>query len=573
MSRTAHLHEPFAWADVAWIAVAVFLLIGTGVGMRDPWPADEPRFASLAQDLARSGDWLFPRVGGDLYQDKPPLYFWLLAAAYMLLGSVKASFLLPSLGAAFGTLLLVYDWGRRVAGRQAGLTAAITLATTVQFMTTARGAQIDPTLCFLTTLSLYALLRHLVFGPDWRWWTLGGVAAGLGVITKGVGFLPLLVVLPYVALRYAGGTGLALIAARSARWWLVVVGFLAAVAVWLVPMLWAVHVRNDPALVAYRDEILLHQTVDRYASAWHHVRPWHYFIGNVIPGLWLPWSLLFFWLVRPWRQALRDRRADVLLPLAWVLLVVIFFSSSGGKRGVYVLPALPALAMAAAPYLPALYARATVARISALLGGALVLGAAILTVAALTDVPLASRLLDLAGLESILPLAAFAVAGGVLWLICFVRRPILAWPTVLATLTVVFSYLITPSINGVRSGGDFTEQVMAHVPRDLELGLVEYKEQFLLHIDRPIVNFGHRRWREWPAEAYDASAWLAQNPAGRALLVSDERLKPCFSSVQSRDLVGITSSERWWIVRGEPAAECVPRGDAARAIRYSPELQ
>ena len=34
---------------------------------------------------------------------------------------------------------------------------------------------------------------------------------------------------------------------------------------------------------AYRDEILFKQTVGRYAAAWHHVKPWYYFIVEVIP--------------------------------------------------------------------------------------------------------------------------------------------------------------------------------------------------------------------------------------------------------------------------------------------------
>ena len=71
-------------------------IIGTGLGIRDPWPADEPRFAAVARDMVLSHEWLFPRVGGDLYQDKPPLFFWLLAIGYSLTGSVKASFLIPS---------------------------------------------------------------------------------------------------------------------------------------------------------------------------------------------------------------------------------------------------------------------------------------------------------------------------------------------------------------------------------------------------------------------------------------------------------------------------------------------
>ena len=67
---------------------------------------------------------------------------------------------------------------------------------------------------------------------------------------------------------------------------IVAVGFLALAvcACGWFPMLIAVATRDDPALVAYRDEILFQQTVHRYASAWHHVKPWYYFILEVIPG-------------------------------------------------------------------------------------------------------------------------------------------------------------------------------------------------------------------------------------------------------------------------------------------------
>ncbi len=97
--------------------------MATGLGLRDPWPADEPRFALVARDMVQSGDWLFPRVGGDLYPDKPPLYFWLLAIAYSITGSLRASFLIPSLIAAFGTLGLVWDLSRRLAGRASAFAA------------------------------------------------------------------------------------------------------------------------------------------------------------------------------------------------------------------------------------------------------------------------------------------------------------------------------------------------------------------------------------------------------------------------------------------------------------------
>ena len=104
--------------DLLWLVGLGLLLMGAGLGLRDPWPADEPRFALIAQDMLRSGDWLMPRVGGDLYPDKPPVFFWLLAAAMAVTGSVKLGFLIPSLLSGIGTVLLVYDLLRRVRGRK-----------------------------------------------------------------------------------------------------------------------------------------------------------------------------------------------------------------------------------------------------------------------------------------------------------------------------------------------------------------------------------------------------------------------------------------------------------------------
>jgi 4-amino-4-deoxy-L-arabinose transferase-like glycosyltransferase len=550
---------------LVWIALAMLVLVGSGIGLRDPWPADEPRYASLARDMVASGDWLFPRVGGDLYQDKPPLYFWLLAAAYSLTGSVRWSFLLPSLFAAFGTLVLVYDAARRASGADAGLAAALTLACTLQFLLTARSAQIDATLCFLMTLSLCGLLRHLLYGPAWGWYFVGGLAAGLGVITKGVGFLPLLVFLPYALLRSRSFVGLPRFAG-GARWALAPAGLAIGIAAWLVPMVLAVADSGRADLAAYRDEILFQQTVDRYATPWHHVEPWYYFLVQVVPVLWLPVSLLLIWLVPRWRDAWRARDARVWLPLGWALLVLLFFSLSAGKRGIYILPALPAVVLAAAPYLQAIAMRRGVRRVSLALAGFLVVAAAVFAIAHSLETTEAQRAADKIGLRSIVPLATFAAIGAFAWVMAWRRQPALAWPLVLATLAVIWGLLIAPVMNGERSGRSFVENVLARVQPHETLALLAYREQFLLYLDRPTVNFGHRRWKEGARESYDAAAWLAAK-AGRVLLVPGSSLEPCFE-VADTERVGRSSREEWFLVRGAASVECAKQGDASREIRY-----
>ena len=108
---------------------------------------------------------------------------------------------------------------------------------------------------------------------------------------------------------------------------------LMAICLWFVPMLVAVDSSGAPEYAAYRDEILFKQTVGRYAAAWHHVKPWYYFIVEVIPALWLPWSLLLFWLVPRFASAFQARDARVWLPLTWALLVLaVLFGESGQAR-------------------------------------------------------------------------------------------------------------------------------------------------------------------------------------------------------------------------------------------------
>jgi 4-amino-4-deoxy-L-arabinose transferase-like glycosyltransferase len=549
--------------DLAWLLGLGLLLIGAGLGLRDPWPADEPRFALVAQDMLRSGDWLIPRVGGDLYADKPPLYFWMMAVSMAVTGSVRAGFLLPSLLAGLGTLLASYDLLRRAHGREVALAGAFVLLVTFQFVWQARQAQIDGTLCFLTTLSLYGLLRHLLLGPSRGWYVLGWAAAGLGVITKGVGFLPLLALVPAAVLAWRGWT----MPARSG--WLIFAGvfaMLAAIGLWFVPMMVATAAGGE--LLAYRNEILFHQTVTRYADAWHHHEPFWYYLVRVIPLLWLPLIALVPWLWPRWRRALAARDARTAVLLAWVVIVVAFFSLSSGKRGVYVLPALPALAMAAAPWLPELMRapgpRRAVFALACMLT-LVVTGAAIYL---WLDASAGARIVAEYDAEPVLPLAVMA-AGALASLLFFRQRDaFFAYAGVLTAVLLTIGFIVNPRIDEARSGRAFmqrVEQATAEIP---ELGLVGAKEQYLLQLRRPSVNFGHARWREKEDEAADAAVWLAARP-GRALLLDGKARQACFSGAQAREL-GRANRQDWFLVSGKPDAACLARGNVSSARLYEP---
>ena len=83
--------------QLLWFFVLAFFILAAGYGMREPWPSDEPRFVLVAKQMVESGNYLFPHRGIQLYPDKPPVFFWILAACYQVIGSWRWSFLLPSL--------------------------------------------------------------------------------------------------------------------------------------------------------------------------------------------------------------------------------------------------------------------------------------------------------------------------------------------------------------------------------------------------------------------------------------------------------------------------------------------
>jgi 4-amino-4-deoxy-L-arabinose transferase-like glycosyltransferase len=288
--------------------------------------------------------------------------------------------------------------------------------------------------------------------------------------------------------------------------------------------------------------------------------------------MWLPLIALTPWLWRDWRATWQARDARVLLPLAWVLLVLLFFSASTGKRGVYILPALPAFVLACSPFVPGLLARRGPRNV--LYG--LALAATALTLATgfylLIDDGQRTELLTGYGIDGVGPLLAMGLGGALICILSRPRRAFAAYGGVLLCVLLVVGLWINPRMNDARSGSAFMRRVQASVPADKELGLLAYKEQYLLYLERPAVNFGHSRWREFDQEAADAAAWLAEAPESRVLLADARALPHCFSTATVRE-IGVANRLRWLLITGRPEPECIKRGRLEAARRYVPALR
>ena len=101
------------------LLVLGLVLFLPGIGGRDLWNPDEPRYAEVTREMRVTGDWFVPHLNGKIYSEKPPLLFWAIAAASVATGEVgPVAARLPSLVAAIATLFFLFGMARRLFDRR-----------------------------------------------------------------------------------------------------------------------------------------------------------------------------------------------------------------------------------------------------------------------------------------------------------------------------------------------------------------------------------------------------------------------------------------------------------------------
>jgi 4-amino-4-deoxy-L-arabinose transferase-like glycosyltransferase len=532
---------------LALLAALAALVLLPGLGRLDLWEPDEPRIAQVADELLSfehgSAGLVLLHLNGEPYTEKPPLYYWAVATLAAPAGRVhERAARLPSAVAGVAAVVLTAAFGARLLGAQAGALGAALLLTSWEFAWLARRAQFDVVLALFETLALVGFWR-LDRG-------LGGRAAnaalmhgamGLAVLTKGpVGMLvPLFVVaawlawerrlrdlrraLPLPALALSLGPGLAWLAAAVAA-----------------------------APSGFLSEAVGENVFGRFFSGTSHERPFYYYLYQ-LPVDALPWTLLW---PSVWLAARRQifvpaadaaRRSAWRFLLAWVGASLAFFSLSSGKRGLYLLPAFPALALLVADALRLVAAGGGgtlprwIPRLAAGVGAAAALGAVGLAVARAAG-------------EVAVPVAfAAAVALGVAATALAWRRLRAPVPRVAALVAGALAielagfHLLLPAQERDKSPRPIAEAVAAATRPDERVGLVGDAQKLA-----GIAFYGRRRVATLDT-AGEVRAFLA---AGGRVLVGRSRKFDRVTEVTNYEVIAtLRGEDREWIVaRARPAA-------------------
>lgn len=431
------------------------------------WSPDEPRVAAMGHTMWSTGSWALPRLNGEPWLEKPPLYWWSQTFVFELFGRASAPLArLPSAIFAFGTVLLTYALGRRYFAPEACFLAGLILLTISEFATAAHWIVVDNALflsvtgtlvCFAHAEGRRGALRALLLAGMY----LFAAAAffSKGVIGIGIPALGALVYLIWTGrLRAFWGWHLlwggAFVLALAALW---------LRAVWLEA--------GDAALETF----LVEHQLGRFFSeqldyGGGHREPFWYYLLNG-PGDWMPWTPLALLAAvsarRNWGATSDLRRDGVRLCVATVVSVLVALSLSGTKRSLYLLPVCPLLALFVGNWMVSRAVRSRweerleAAWIDLMLAGVAVCAAA--------------PLLYVAGWPSILwglaPLAAGAIlirvprTGG--------REARLASATVLTCLAVTNLFVsLKPMLDVSKSYLPVAEDIARWIPSDRPVSVV-----------------------------------------------------------------------------------------------------
>jgi len=157
-------------------------LAGNGrVGL---WDRDEPRYAACTREMRNRGDWVHPTFNGQPRYHKPILIYWLMRAGMALGGDNPFGARLVSAVAGAATCLVVWRLGRSIAGPDAGLLAALALATVPIMVAESKLATTDATLALLV-VSAQACLWGLWRRDSARLAAGFWVAMALATLLKG----------------------------------------------------------------------------------------------------------------------------------------------------------------------------------------------------------------------------------------------------------------------------------------------------------------------------------------------------------------------------------------------------
>ncbi len=327
---------------VATLYVCYFSHLGA-IGFVGP---DEPRYAWIARDMVETGDWITPRLYGNPWFEKPPLFYWGAAVCFKLFGVSEAAARLPSAVSALLATLTLAWLALRLYGAETARWLLLLLPTTVGMIGFSHAAATD--MPFSATLTVAMVCAAVVLGlvrnentpilprTPWLALILFGFFLGLAALAKG----PAAIIL--------SGGAIFFWALFTKRWPdafrlfhpVAIASFCLTALPWYIL---CAHRNTD----FFRIFIIEHNFKRYLTPEFQHIQPFWFYLPVLLVAF-LPWTAAMLWTAIEGSARIAESKRlspHTLFLFSWSGFVVLLFTFSQSKLPGYVLPSIPAICL------------------------------------------------------------------------------------------------------------------------------------------------------------------------------------------------------------------------------------
>ncbi|CAG9000423.1 MAG: Undecaprenyl phosphate-alpha-4-amino-4-deoxy-L-arabinose arabinosyl transferase [Candidatus Celerinatantimonas neptuna] len=188
------------WYKSLWVLVFALAVHAVNMSSSD-MRGDAIVYASIAKNIITMHSPLILHFDGNVYLNKPPLFFWLIALSLSVFGyTVFAAKLVAVLAAVALNLSVFYLIVRLFRSYNLGYLCIFCLNTTYVIYKNTHSVRMEGLTAFLILMAII-FLWHYMKSSEFRYLALFGLMSGLAVMSKGfLGFLPWATLLIYLML-------------------------------------------------------------------------------------------------------------------------------------------------------------------------------------------------------------------------------------------------------------------------------------------------------------------------------------------------------------------------------------